>query len=87
VPVSHLDAVRRIVQDALRSRGANLEVRDQDSLFATGLLDSMTAINLILVLEQDFGVDFASLGFDAAMIDTIADITALADSRREMRPA
>jgi hypothetical protein len=83
VPVPHLDAVRRIVQGALHSRGANPQVGDRDSLFATGLLDSLAAINLILVRERDFGVDFASLGFDAAMIDTIADITALADSSPE----
>jgi acyl carrier protein len=86
VPVSHLDAVRRIVQDALHSRGANPQVGDRDSLFATGLLDSLAAINLILVLERDFGVDFASLSFDAAMIDTIADIAALADSKRQRGP-
>jgi hypothetical protein len=47
----------------------------------------LAATNLILILERDFGVDFAALGFDAAMIDTIADIAALADSNREMRPA
>jgi acyl carrier protein len=87
MPVSHLDAIRGAVHDALHSRGANPQVGDQDSLFATGLLDSLAAINLILILERDFGVDFASLGFDAAMIDTIADIAALADSGREMRPA
>ncbi len=52
-----------------------------------GFSNSLAAINLILILERDFGVDFASLGFDAAMIDTIADMAALADSGREMRPA
>jgi acyl carrier protein len=88
MPVSHLDAIRGAVHDALHSRGANPRVGDQDSLFATGLLDSLAAINLILILERDFGVDdFAALGFDAAMIDTIADMAALADSGREMRPA
>jgi acyl carrier protein len=87
MPVSHLDAVRRIVQDALHSRGANPQVGDWDSLFATGRLDSLAAVNLILVLERDFGIDFASLGFDAAMIDTVADIAALVDSNRERGPA
>jgi acyl carrier protein len=86
VPVSHLDAVRRVVQDAVHSRGASPQVGDRDSLFATGLLDSLAAINLILILERDFGVDFASLGFDASMIDTIADITVLADSKRQPSP-
>ena len=74
--------MERAVADLFRSfGGANPQVGYRDSLFATGLLDSLAAINIILILERDFGVDFASQGFDAAMIDTIADIAALANTR------
>jgi acyl carrier protein len=76
----HLESIRHIVRELMASRGVNADVGDDDSLFVSGRLDSVAAIDLIMRLETDFGVDFSSTGFDASMIDSVAEIVALANS-------
>jgi acyl carrier protein len=69
--------VRRIVTGIMRERGLLSPNGDDESLFASGKLDSMMAVELILRLETEFGIDFSRLDFDISLIDSVNAITAL----------
>lgn len=47
---------------------------DSDSIFISGRLDSIDAIELIAFLEDNFGIDFAKIGFDQSLIDSISAV-------------
>lgn len=46
-----------------------------DSLFMSGRLDSLSKVELVVFLEQEFGVDFADVDFE--QIDSIDSIEGL----------
>jgi acyl carrier protein len=50
---------------------------DQDSLLLSGRLQSIDAVEIVVFLEENFGIDFAQIGFDREQIDTIDLIYAL----------
>ena len=77
VNVGTTEKLRAAVAGLLAARGDHDPVRDDESLFVTGRLDSLAATELIMLLEQDFGLDLASADFDVSALDTIADITGL----------
>ena len=77
----HPTAIRQIVQDLLRKKGQSVDIGDTDSLFDSGYLDSMSALNVMMTLEADFGVDLSDPDFDISSIDTIADIVSLVENR------
>jgi len=72
-----LFAVRALVADLMKGRGYRAPIGDDQSLFVSGLLDSMMAVDLILRLEAQFGVDFSRLDFDVSLIDTVQAISDL----------
>jgi len=43
----------------------------------SGRLQSIDAVSIGLFLEQEYGVDFASLGFDQAQVDSVEEIVSL----------
>jgi acyl carrier protein len=69
--------VRQVVADLLNARDDRGEFADSDSLLLSGRLQSIDAVNVGLFLEQEYGVDFASLGFDQAQVDSINEIVSL----------
>ncbi|HWW18659.1 MAG TPA: hypothetical protein VNY81_08575 [Candidatus Saccharimonadales bacterium] len=46
-------------------------------LFSNARLQSIDGIQVALFLEERFGVDFASMGFEQEKIDTVDSICAL----------
>ena len=52
-----------------------------DSLFASGRLDSLDAMQTILFLEENFRVDFAGLDFSLELIDSAAAVVTLVEQR------
>jgi acyl carrier protein len=74
--------IRLLVNQLLRERGSPAARFDDESLFLSGKLDSSTAINLIMALETDFGVDFSRIDFDLSTIDSIATIASLVRQSR-----
>jgi acyl carrier protein len=66
--------IRRRVQELLAERGDAQGVRDDDSLFFSGRLDSLAATQMMMLLEEAFGVDLADASFDVTQLDSIADI-------------
>ena len=69
--------IRTFIQNLLLNRGDERQFTDQESLFESGRLQSIDAVDLVVFLEDNFGIDFAMIGFDRNQIDTIDQICAL----------
>ena len=54
--------IEEFVSTLLAQRGRPAPASPEQSLFLSGLLDSMDAMQTILFLEAEFGVDFSFLG-------------------------
>jgi acyl carrier protein len=73
--------LRDFIDSALASHADRGGYADDEPLFSSGRLDSFTMMNLVMYLEQTFGIDFSSIEFDVDLVDSIAAIEALVDSR------
>ncbi len=51
-----LSSLRSYVTENYLYMRSGFELRDDDSLFETGIIDSMGVMELILVLEREFGL-------------------------------
>ncbi len=69
--------IHQFVQKLLTSSGDNQPLMDQDSLLISGRLQSIDAVEIVVFLEENFGIDFAQIGFDREQIDSIDLIYAL----------
>jgi len=56
-------------------------IKDHESLVESGLIDSLAVLQIILFLEQNFGIDFAADGFDPDQLASIAGILDLIERR------
>ena len=72
--IENLDTVRETISDILVDRGYSPEFGDTESLFDSGKLDSIAAVNLLMTLECQFGIDLSDPDFEIAQIDTFAAI-------------
>ena len=72
--------VRQFLQELLTRKGDRQAFSDGDSLLLTGRLESVDAVDIVVFLEEKFGIDFAEIGFDQAMIDSVDSIDALIHS-------
>ena len=55
----------------LRERNDEAPLCESESLFGKGRLDSLAAVNLVVFLEQEFGMNFADIGLDLERIDSV----------------
>jgi acyl carrier protein len=70
------------MDDLLRERDDTTGFEDTESLFASGRLESLAAVQLVAFLEEQFGIDFSNLDFEMDRIDTIDLIATLCDEVR-----
>jgi acyl carrier protein len=63
--------IRGFIAGLLEGHAGNTDFSDSESLFQSGRLDSMSAVELVTFLEMEFGVDFANVDFDIAMFDSV----------------
>jgi acyl carrier protein len=73
------EAIRAFVKDMLAGKGETAAFADSDSLLLNGRLQSIDAVEIALFLEQEYAIDFAVLGFDQALLDSVDAIVALVD--------
>jgi acyl carrier protein len=66
--------LRAFLQSCLVERGDRAEFRDNESLFVSGRLDSLSITNVVIFLEQEFGINFAHVSFDVELIDSVQAI-------------
>ncbi|MCM8594619.1 acyl carrier protein [Accumulibacter sp.] len=77
---------REHLQQFLRSiqkPGRSLEsIGDDDGLVTSGLIDSLALVQIVLYLEENYGIDFAARGFDPDRLASIASILDLIEESR-----
>jgi acyl carrier protein len=77
--MEHKAAIREFVQELLARKGDTQPFSNETSLLVSGRLQSVDAVELAVFLEEEFGVDFANLGFDEEMVDTLDAISVLVE--------
>ena len=75
--MDHREEIRKYLQDLLLLRGDNQPFADDTSLLLGGRLASVDAIEIVVFLEEKFGVSFSEVGFDQALIDSVEAIDSL----------
>ena len=75
--MDHREEIRKYLQELLLQKGDKQPFSDDASLLLGGRLASVDAVEIVIFLEEKFGVDFAEIGFDQALIDSVDAIAAL----------
>lgn len=75
------DQMRTFVTQRLRMHGDFALPGDNDPLFSSGRLDSLDAVELVMVLEAEHGIDFARIEFDLQRLDSVTALTELVATR------
>jgi acyl carrier protein len=70
-------AIREYLQNLLRQTGDRNGFADSDSLVMSGRLDSVDTLDLVVFLEEKYGIDFAERGFDKNDLDSLDSVMAL----------
>jgi acyl carrier protein len=78
--------IRYIILANLAERGIT-QIGEQESLFSSGLLDSLAATEVLVALESGYGLDLADENFDILEIDTLDGIERLVARRRHLEMA
>ena len=77
-----LDALRQFLRTIQRP-GVTLESLGlDDPLVASGLLDSMAIMQIVVYLEESHGIDFAAGGFDPERLASMGSIVGLIEQAR-----
>ncbi|MFH2124451.1 MAG: acyl carrier protein [Pseudomonadota bacterium] len=71
------DTLRKFIQSLLAEYGETSDVKDDDSLVLSGLLDSLAVLRIVVFLEQEFALDLADQGFDQHDFDSVTSIMRL----------
>jgi acyl carrier protein len=72
-----LQPVRKMLRQLLVQRGDLEPFTDDEPLLSTGRLQSIDGVELVVFLEENFGIDFAAIGFEQTALDSVANIGAL----------
>jgi acyl carrier protein len=77
-----LDALRQYLR-TIQKPGVSVDSLGlDDPLVASGLLDSLAIMQIVVWLEERYGIDFAASGFDPERLATMGSIVELiAESR------
>jgi len=75
--VDRKTTIRQFVQSLLTQKGDQRPFNDGDSLVFGGRLQSIDVVDVVMFLEEQWGVDFASIGFDENLLDSVNAIDAL----------
>jgi acyl carrier protein len=73
------DQVTTFLKGTLAHHGDLGELLDDESLFLSGRLDSLSMLNLIMFLEKNFSMNFSEIDFDVDLVDSIDNIILLID--------
>jgi acyl carrier protein len=80
-------AIRTFLQDLLNTKSDRQGFSDSDSLIASGRLQSIDTLEIVLFLEDNYSIDFAERGFDQNELDSVDSIMALIGERSLRHPA
>jgi acyl carrier protein len=80
--MDRIQEVRDFFKKLLALRRDRQPFTDQSSFFLSGRLGSVDAVEVVVLLEEKFGIDFTETGFDEAQIDSIDAIQSLIRSAK-----
>jgi len=69
--------IREFLQQLLAQKGDRKPFADSDSLVLSGRLQSVDAVEIVVFLEENWGIDFAQIGFDESQIESVNAIESL----------
>ena len=72
--------IHQFVQGLLTASGDDGPLADSDSLLFSGRLQSIDAVEIVVFLEENFGIDFAQVGFEKEQIDSVDAICTLTET-------
>lgn len=75
--MDHREEIRKYLKELLLQKGDKQPFSDEASLLLSGRLASVDAVEIVVFLEEKFGVNFAELGFDQELIDSVNAIDAI----------
>jgi acyl carrier protein len=75
--MDHREEIRKYLKELLLQKGDKQPFSDDASLLLSGRLASVDAVEIVVFLEEKFGVNFAEVGFDQELIDSVDAIAAL----------
>jgi acyl carrier protein len=75
--MDHIPEIREFMKNLLAIRHDKQPFSDTSSLFLSGRLSSVDAVELVVFLEEKYGVDFTKTGFDESMIDSVDTVASL----------
>lgn len=76
--------IRDFVTMLLSHREDTAPLSDDESLFVSARLDSLSTVELVEFLEQEFGVDFGTIDFEIERVDSIEAIATLVHELRSV---
>ena len=65
------ETLRNFVKNLLAEQGMTSDFSDDASLNLTGILDSISVLQILVFMEQEFGFDFSDQDFDQTDFDSI----------------
>jgi acyl carrier protein len=71
--------IRQMFRELLTRNGDLQPFADEERLFSTGRLQSIDGVEMVVFLEEKYGLDFAPGGFDPESIDGVANVAALVE--------
>jgi len=73
--------LREFLLESLEKHGDKNPLTDSESIFVSGRLDSFATMNLVMFLEENFGIDFSDFEFDVSLLDSLDAIATFVDSQ------
>ena len=83
--MDHKATIRQFLQDLLARKGDKQAFSDASSLFLSARLDSVDAVDVVVMLEEQYAIDFAEIGFDQSLLDSVETIASLIETARASR--
>lgn len=74
-------AIRKFMENLLSQKGDRAAFSDNEQLIARGRLQSIDTLEMVVFLEEKFGIDFGEMGFDQNQVESIDNILALIDGK------
>jgi acyl carrier protein len=81
--MDHREVIRNYLKELLLQKGDQQPFADNASLLLSGRLASVDAVEIVVFLEEKFGVNFSDVGFDQTLIDSVDAISSLISTVRK----
>jgi acyl carrier protein len=81
--MDHREEIRKYLQELLLQKEDKQPFSDDASLLLSGRLASVDAVDIVVFLEEKFGVNFSELGFDQTLIDSVDSIDSLIQTAKK----